>query len=56
MARLKQYIVRKYVMALSAGDAIKKERGNKVDDVWLDEEWAKQNPLPNNNVGYGKKE
>lgn len=56
--RLKQYVVKKHVMALDASDAIKREQNFKVDDVWLDEEWVKNNPYPNSNVGFktnGKK-
>ena len=33
----KLYIIRKYVLAKSAQDAIKKESKQTVDDVWLDE-------------------
>lgn len=35
------YVVRKYVMARSAAEAIEKERGTSVRDVWLDDEWRK---------------
>lgn len=38
----KLYIVRKYVMASCAQDAIKREKLYKVDDVWVDEEWKRQ--------------
>jgi hypothetical protein len=31
------YIIRKYVLASSATDAIKKEKNQPVHDVWLDE-------------------
>lgn len=41
---LKRYIVKKYIMATSAHQALKKERRVRPDDVWVDEEWAKQNP------------
>lgn len=57
MARVRQYIIKKYVMATSAMDAIRKENKHRVDDVWLDEEWVKSNPEPKeNNLGYGKKD
>ena len=39
----KLYVVRKFIMAKSAEDAIKKERKEKVDSVWIDEEWNKYN-------------
>ena len=32
----KRFIVRKYVMAPTAAEAIKKERGQAVDEVYLD--------------------
>lgn len=37
----KLFVVRKYVMAKSAEDAIKREKGVSVSDVWLDDEWKK---------------
>jgi hypothetical protein len=37
----KLYIVRKYIMAESALDAIKKDKQSKVDDVWLDDDFRK---------------
>lgn len=39
----KRFIVRKYVMAASAAEAIRKERRVSVDDVWVDDEWNKAN-------------
>ena len=35
----KRYIVRKYVMAKSAQEAMRLEKKFKVDDVWLDDKW-----------------
>lgn len=32
------FIVRKYVIALSVADAVKKEKKTPVADVWLDEQ------------------
>lgn len=40
----KRFIVRKYIMAISAKEAIKKERIITPDDVWVDEDWKKDNP------------
>lgn len=37
----KLYVVRKYVMAKSAKDAIRRERRHTPDDVWLDDEFRK---------------
>lgn len=57
--RVKQYIVRKYVMAKSASEAIRKEGKVGVDDVWLDDKWLENNPQPSTvEVGFkinGKK-
>jgi hypothetical protein len=33
----KLYVIRKYVLALSASDAIRQEAKQTVDDVWLEE-------------------
>ena len=35
----KRYIVRKYIFAASATDAIKKDKNKPVDDVYVDENW-----------------
>lgn len=40
----KRFIIKKYVMAKSAHDALKKERRIRPDDVWVDEDWKKENP------------
>ena len=40
----KRYVVRKYIMAKSAQEAIRKDRTHKPDDVWIDDEWKKENP------------
>ena len=37
----KRFIVRKYIMAQSAADAIKKEKIAPVLDVWVDDDWKK---------------
>lgn len=39
----KQFVIRKYVMAKSALDAIKKDKITPVDDVWIDEKWKENN-------------
>ncbi len=41
-AKDKLFIVRKYIMAKSAIDAIKKDKVTPVDDVWIDDEWKKK--------------
>lgn len=35
----KLFIVRKYIMATSDKEAIKKDKISPVDDVWIDENW-----------------
>lgn len=39
----KLYVIRKYVLAKSASQAIKLEKLKCVDDCWLDEDWKKEN-------------
>lgn len=39
----KLYIVRKYIMAKSASEALKKERRVIPDDVWVSDEWLREN-------------
>ena len=41
--KLKLFIVNKFVMASSASDALKRERKHRPDNVYLDEEWRKEN-------------
>lgn len=42
MKEKKRFIIRKYVVATSALDALKKEKDQKADDCWLDETWQKE--------------
>lgn len=37
----KLFIVKKYIMATSASDAIKKDKITAPQDVWIDEDWSK---------------
>ena len=39
----KLFVVKKYVMAKDAKEAIKLERKCHVDDVWVDDDWKKDN-------------
>lgn len=39
---LKLFVVRKYVSAKSAADAIKQERRFDVDDCWVDDDFKKE--------------
>ena len=38
----KLYVVRKYIMATSAKQAILKDRTAPVEDVWVDTDWQKR--------------
>lgn len=38
----KRFIVRKYIMATSASQALTKERKIKADECWIDEKWIEQ--------------
>lgn len=38
----KLYVVRKYIMATSAKQAILKDKNAPVDDVWVDTDWQKR--------------
>lgn len=54
--QLKQFIIRKYVMAFSGTDAIKRESKVKVDEVFIDDEWRKNNPtVAQNDIGFNTK-
>lgn len=37
----KMFVVKKYIMASSAKDALRKEKKHPADDCWIDEEWRK---------------
>lgn len=37
----KMFVVRKYIRARSAAHAIKKDKTQPVDDVWIDNDWQK---------------
>lgn len=49
---MKRYIVRKFVMAKNAKQAMRLEKAQEVDDVFLDENWMEANELPD--VGFKK--
>lgn len=44
---MKRFIVRKYVMAKNASQALRKEASITPDDVYLDDEWVKQQTSQN---------
>ena len=37
----KRYIIRKYIIATSIGDALKLDRSTQADECWVDPEWLK---------------
>ncbi len=39
----KLFVVRKYIMAKSATEAIRKDKKHPVEDVWIDEKWKDNN-------------
>lgn len=47
MKQKKQFIVRKYVIANSAIDAIKKEKEVPVHDIWVDDNYR-----PESKIGF----
>lgn len=51
--KLKQYIIRKYVMARNVKDALLKEKLINADEAWIDDEWRKNNPeIATNKIGF----
>jgi hypothetical protein len=51
MKKQKLYVIRKYIKATSAKDAIKKDKRTEVDDVWIDEKWQGEDII----MGFQKK-
>lgn len=55
---MKLYVIKKYILAKSAKDALKKEKREEVDDIWVHEDWQKRE-IDNKfeekkHVGFGK--
>lgn len=48
----KMFILRKYVRAKSASDAIRKDKLTPVDDCWVDEDWKKQQTALESAIGF----
>lgn len=48
----KMFILRKYVRAKSASDAIRKDKLTPVDDCWVDEDWKKQQTVLESAIGF----
>ena len=51
----KRYIIRKYVMAESATQAMKLEKNFRVEDVWVDEKWVEANLNHSGSIGFEAK-
>lgn len=52
MTEKRLFVVRKYIWASCAKEAIRKDRDTEVDDVWIDEEWKKMQPTPKDIMGF----
>lgn len=42
----KLFVIKKYIMADNAFQALKKEKKHAPDDCWVDEDWRKENRSP----------
>lgn len=49
---LKLFVVRKYVWAKDAKHAIVKEKKQKVEDVWVDDQWKANSNQPKDAIGF----
>lgn len=53
---VKQYIIRKYIKATSAAQALRKERNFHADECWVDDDWKKQNiDIETKTIGFSHK-
>lgn len=50
----KLFVVRKYVWASDAAQAIRKEKIYPVDDCWMDDDFKKNISDPKNEIGFKK--
>ncbi len=41
----KLFVIKKYIMAVSAVEALKKEWRYRPDDCWVDEQWRTENKV-----------
>jgi len=48
----KRFIVKKYIMARSAAEALLIEAKIGADDVWIDEEWKNKNEFGADAIGF----
>lgn len=47
-----KFIVRKYVMASSAQEAIRLDKKTPVADVWVDEKWVEMQAMKGEDFGF----
>lgn len=52
----KLFVIRKYIWARDAKEAIKKDTGSPVDDVWVDDEWKRKMSDPKPAIGFASNE
>ena len=48
----KRFIVRKYIMASSVQEAVKKDKQHPVEDCWVDDEWKRLNDDIKRQIGF----
>lgn len=48
----KLFIVRKYVWANDIPQALKIEKKQKPDDIWVDDDWKKNSSNPKDAIGF----
>jgi len=51
----KQYVIRKYILARSAAEALRIEYKFKADDCWLDDDWKKNQKEVVGEIGFKTK-
>jgi hypothetical protein len=48
----KLFIVKKYIWAQDAKQAIRKDKTHPVEDVWIDDEWKRNSNTPKDAMGF----
>jgi hypothetical protein len=51
----KLYVIKKYVYAKNAKEAMLREKYSSVDDIWIDDDWKKINMVDKKPIGYSNK-
>ncbi len=52
----KLFVVRKYVWATSASQALLREKKQRPDDVWVDEDFKRNASNPKDAIGFNNEE